>query len=226
LKTDYSAIFAIPVYHRAIRFSEREQEKIVKSMKKDLDRRTLDEAPDSELLLLAKGGKSVAIEVLFHRYKDKLYSIAYGIVGNTSDANDVVQDAFFKSIRKINKLSKEANIAGYLYRTTSTTAIDVIRHKTASKSISFEDLSAHENEIADTQLKPDTLLENSERAGVLYEAIAKLPIDQRVVVVLHHIEDLTVDVIAQRLNIPVGTVKSRLARGRETLRRKLLGKLR
>lgn len=178
---------------------------------------------DQVLLELAQKGQRAAFETLFQRYRDRIYTLAYGILGNSSDAKDVVQMTFLKAYKHLGKLKKEPGIGAFLARVATNAAIDILRAREASSTVSLDEGTITPE--ANPQERPDVYLEKKTTKEILMRALAKLPAEQRTVIVLHHMEGLPVELIAKRLKIPVGTVKSRLGRGREALRRKLMGQL-
>jgi len=180
---------------------------------------------DRQLVELAQAGDLDAFEILYHRHKDRLYTVAVGILGNHNDAQDIVQEAYLRSFSRLEKLRKETSILAYLLRVVSNAAIDILRSRRTSATVPFEGANQGVDAIPDVQRSPETAVEEANRDSILREALLALPQDQRVVVVLHHIEGLPVQEIAKQLKIPVGTVKSRLGRAREALRKKLYGKL-
>ena len=178
---------------------------------------------DGDLVERAQKGREDAFETLYYRHLDKLYTLAYGIVGNQADARDVVQETFLKALKKLPKLRPDGAILGYLCRTASNAAIDVLRARRSSHTVHFDDVQAET--LPSDDADPKEALELKLNNAALTAAMMQLSEDHRVVVVLHHLEGCSVEEIASRLALPVGTVKSRLGRARETLRRRLLGKV-
>jgi RNA polymerase sigma-70 factor (ECF subfamily) len=181
---------------------------------------------DAELVELAQAGQRAAFENLFHRHQDRVYSVALGIVGNSSDAKDVVQETFLRAFRRLKSLRKDGGVTAYLCKTAANAAIDIVRARKTGRSVSMEAISESGIDIADLSRGPEALAESRTDNESLMAALLSLPEDQRTVLVLHHLQEMRVDEIAARLRIPIGTVKSRLGRGREALRRRLTGKIR
>lgn len=178
---------------------------------------------DGDLVELAQKGREDAFEKLYYRHLDKLYSLAYGIVGNQADARDVVQETFLRAYQRLPKLRKDGAILGYLCRTASNAAIDVLRARKSSQVVHLDDVRA--DSMPSNGPEPEGVLEANINQSALAAALMQLSDDHRVVVVMHHLEGCPVEEIAVRLGLPAGTVKSRLGRARETLRRRLLGKV-
>ena len=183
----------------------------------------LQQLSDGELIGLTQQGNRAAFESLFHRHQDRVFTLALGIVGNHADAKDVVQETFLKTYKRIKSIDTERAVLAYLLKTASNTAIDTLR---ARKTNTLFSIDAQDSpQIQSTQLTPQNIAERAGDEQHLFQAVLSLPDHQRVVIVLHHIRGLPVDAIAKRLRIPEGTVKSRLGRAREVLRRKLIGKI-
>lgn len=186
---------------------------------------SLTQLSDTDLLGLAQEGQRAAFETLFHRHQDRIYSIALGILGNSGDARDIVQETFFRAFRRLRTLDRERGLLAYLCKTASNAAIDALRNRRMGKVVSLEVQVAAGFDAPDVRLGPEGVALRGVQSETVLNEVIKLPDDQRVVVVLHHLEGLPLQDIAARLRIPVGTVKSRLGRGRDSLRRKLVGKI-
>lgn len=179
--------------------------------------------PDGELVELAQQGQRSAFENLFQRHRNRIYTVALGIVGNPTDAKDVVQETYLKAYLKLPRLNKDGAVAAYLCRTASNAAIDVIRSRRTSTSMTADD-DGYLLPLPSTDPEPGAILEKQLTHRALMDAVLELPDEHRLVIVLHHLEGQPVDQIAKRLRIPVGTVKSRLGRAREVLRRRMIAK--
>lgn len=180
---------------------------------------------DGELVGLAQKGERPAFEELFHRHRDRLYTLALGITGDQNEAGDVVQETFLRAYKRLHALEKDRSLIAYLCRTASNTAIDVLRARRQNKTVSLDEHADLGLDAQAVRLGPDGTVIRDHQAAILMEAVVALPEDQRVVIVLHHLEDIGIAEISERLKIPAGTVKSRLGRGREILRKKLEGKV-
>lgn len=189
------------------------------------DERTLAHLADAELVELAQKGQRAAFESLFHRHQDRIYTLALSILGDPSDAKDVVQETFVRAYRRLSHLRGDSGVLSYLCRTATNAAIDIIRERKGAQAFSVEAFAESGFDFADHRATPQHALEKRVENDALFRALTSLPIDQRIVVVLHHLEGKQVEEIARILKIPAGTVKSRLGRGREALRRKLMGKV-
>lgn len=175
---------------------------------------------DAELVDRARQGEQAAFESLFHRHQDRVYTIALGMLGNPEDSKDVVQETFLRAYRRLASLNGEQGVLAYLCKTASNASIDLLRKRKGARSVSIDDFDESLLAAWPGQ-RPDQAGDQLAMRRVLETALASLSEEHRIVVVMHHIAGLPVDEIAAELRLPVGTVKSRLGRGREALRRKL-----
>lgn len=180
---------------------------------------------DGDLVGMAQSGDLKAFEALFQRYQARIYGIVYGMVSNPTDAADLAQEAFVRAFKQLAKLRADGAVYAWLRTTAVHLGIDFLRRRA---SLTFESLDAGprggENatrEIEDWQYNPHRQLTAQMRQQAVNDAIGALSDDHRAVVVMHHLEGMGVDEIADALSVPAGTVKSRLARAREAMRRKL-----
>lgn len=181
---------------------------------------------DVDLIRRTKAGDIAAFEDLFHRYQKRVYNIVYRLVGNESDAAELTQEVFVKVHNSIGSLRAEEAFLTWL----RTVAVNICRDFGRRRPPPTESLDAEINlddgqvsrEIADPAAGPEKLLLNSDRQRAVRKAVASLAPEHRTVVMLHHLEGLDVAEIAKMLGSPVGTIKSRLSRARDELRRKLV----
>jgi RNA polymerase sigma-70 factor (ECF subfamily) len=179
--------------------------------------------PDGELVELAQKGRRAAFESLFFRHQNRIYTLALGIVGNVSDARDVVQETFLKTYMRLARLRKDGAVLAYLCRTATNASIDVLRSRRGMQgNLSVGDKGM---EIASNAPGPEAVYEQHAAHEALARALLALSPEHRLVIVLHHLDGQSLEDIAARIKVPVGTVKSRLGRAREALKRKLTGKV-
>ncbi len=179
---------------------------------------------DRVLIERSRSGDREAFDELVRRYEKQAYNLAYRLTGNYDDASDVVVEAFVRAYQGLHTFRGDAHFATWLYRVVLNTFYDTRkRAKGAQYTISLEeqmelDGDTLTRQIEDTAPGPEELVEQQEREQVLQRAIAQLPPERRVLIVLYHFESLSYEEIAQVLKLPVGTVKSRLNRARLALR--------
>ena len=163
---------------------------------------------DQELIELANKGDAEAFERLYYRYRDWVYSLAWRITGNRADALDVLQETFTYLLGKFPGFELTSSMKTFLYPVVSHVSFTI--RKKSSRFASEEEIL---NEVA-TPTSEETELSRSELAAVL----AILPDEQREVLLMRFVDDMSLQEIAAALNIPVGTVKSRLHNSLYTLR--------
>jgi RNA polymerase sigma-70 factor (ECF subfamily) len=170
---------------------------------------------ESDLIARSVGGDLEAYDQLVGVYQDRVYQVAYRVTGNHEDAWDVAQEAFVHAFRSMARFRGAATFSTWLHRITVNAALDLVRRRPPQPSVPLDAVvMSGGHEPADAAARADMQRR-------IHHAIAALPVDQRVVVVLRDLQELTYEEIAAVLRIPVGTVRSRLSRGRETLRRHL-----
>jgi RNA polymerase sigma-70 factor, ECF subfamily len=172
---------------------------------------------DAELLAAHRAGDPHAFGTLVARYRSKLWGIALRTLHHPEDAADVVQEALVAAYRRAGTYRGEASVRTWLHRILINACIDRIRKQRRQGTVPLTDVEPRER-------RPDVAMDVVTRLSVV-EALAELPAHQRVAVVLVDVQGWPVDEVAEVLEIPVGTVKSRCARGRVRLGL-LLGHLR
>lgn len=189
-------------------------------------RRPYQELLDDELIRLCKSGDQDAYAALVERYKSRVFSLAYGMVGQYQEAEDVAQEAFIHVFRAIDSFRLGDKFYSWIHRITANLAIDYLR-KRRHKEVSLDaPVNADGDvfvQVADTSQDPEGAVVAAEFKNSLEKAISELPPLYRVVVILRHVHDMAYEDIAEILQIPLGTVKTRLFRAREILRRKVMG---
>ena len=179
------------------------------------------------LVLAAQQEDSQAFELLVSALERKVYALARSLVGNDSDAQDVVQDIFIKLYLNINRFHWESSFTTWFYRLAKNTAIDFIRHRKRHETHSLDAMYPTEEgemqqEIADTAPLPAEEQEKQELADLVARSMQALPEDQRTILVLRDMLDTSYEEIAKQLDCPLGTVKSRIFRARAALRERIL----
>jgi RNA polymerase sigma factor (sigma-70 family) len=156
----------------------------------------------------SKQGSKEAFTLLMERYKDYVYRYAYGMLGDSMEAEDVAQETFIKAYYALSKLENEAAFGSWLTQIMSNICYD--RHK--KKKIKFSELKdqVYENKIEQQQLRLS-----------LTEAIQKLSLEHREVILLKDVQGYSYDEISEIIKIPLGTVKSRINAARFRLRNEL-----
>ncbi len=183
--------------------------------------------PVREWVLAAQKGDACAFEELFSLFQGTVYNTALQLVGNPEDASDITQDTFLRAWEQLPKLNAPEAFRNWLLTITVNLCRSHFRKEpppTESLGELVEGEGAEgetEVQVADERVDIEEAVLERERVRLVRRAVSELPLAFREVVVLHYFEGLEVADIAKILRVPVGTVKSRLARAREQLRRKL-----
>jgi RNA polymerase sigma-70 factor (ECF subfamily) len=175
---------------------------------------------DEALLERARRGDSGAFTTLVERYQDELYTMALRLLGAPADAADVVQETFLRAYMRLPQLHA-LSMRAWLFRVAINAARDVQRRQVRRPTAPLEDREGKVLDLPAPGLGPEAAAEARERAAVIRTALAGLPADHRVAVVLRDVNQLSYEEIAEVLRIPLGTVKSRISRARLRLAEQL-----
>ncbi len=175
---------------------------------------------DAQLIAQTLAGRSTAFGQLVEKYQDRLYNTMVHIVGSREDARDVVQDAFVQAFLKLETFQQNCAFYTWLYRIAFNAAASLTRRKRAVLSVE-EARESFGREPVDKGAGPPAQMEEQERRRQIQAAIAALPEEFRTVLVLREMEGYCYEEIAEILDLPVGTVRSRLHRARLQLRQML-----
>ncbi len=178
----------------------------------------MDKRRQAFAVLKAQSGDREALDALFRSIQEMLFRSIRGVMGNTGSAEDVLQDVFVILQKSLVHLRDPALFAPWAYRIAIREAV---RHtRTSSKTLWSRD-GVDADDLADPA--PLNPLESVELAE-LHQLVSTVPLASRSVLVLHYLEDLSLTEVADILSIPIGTVKSRLAYGLQSLRNTLNSK--
>lgn len=180
---------------------------------------------DKEKCLLSrcKTGDIDAFEQLIENHQKKVFNLALRMIGNHEDASDLAQEVFIKVYKSIRDFKEKASFSTWLYRITTNVCLDEIRKRKNRDLVSLdEDIKFDDNEIrrqvGSDEPGPEVLVERAEIRNVIRNAINRMPVEYKTVIVLRDIQGLSYEEIAAILSCPKGTVKSRINRARQTLR--------
>ena len=166
-------------------------------------------------------GDTNAFEELVLEYEKKVYNAALRMLNNSEDAADMTQEAFIKTYNSLSGFRGDSKFSVWLTRIVSNLCLDFLRSRnrrpTVSLSMEDEDGEDVQLDIADTSQSPEQLLERSLTRESVRRGLQSLPEDYREILLLREIQGLSYDEIAAALDIEVGTVKSRIFRGRKKL---------
>ncbi|HLI30180.1 MAG TPA: sigma-70 family RNA polymerase sigma factor [Terriglobia bacterium] len=205
-------------------------ENIARSLALPFDRPAAVAADEAELVAELQAGSEDAFGYLLGIYRNPIYSMVYHIVGDEFDAADVVQNVFIKIIRGIKQFHGNSSLKTWIYRIAVHEALNYRRSwsRRRRREIFSIDDEPHEGSVpgGTAHLQPQTpyeLLEQSERGEIVARALHSLAEPYRTAVMLREVENLSYEEITEITGAAEGTVKSRLKRGRELLKRKLAG---
>ncbi|MFT3694611.1 MAG: sigma-70 family RNA polymerase sigma factor [Kofleriaceae bacterium] len=167
-----------------------------------------------------------AFRELIDEHRDKVFNITYRLLGSRAEAEDVAQEVFISVFKTIDTFREESKFSTWLYRVAVNHAKNRIKYLSRRHDRDRDELDETSNgpngAIGGPQPKsPDRALESTQMEKLLQEAIAELDDEQRIVVILRDVEDLSIEEICKITDLPDGTVKSRLHRARLVLRKKL-----
>lgn len=173
---------------------------------------------DRTLILQLQQGDFEALGTLYDRHRQMVYRTALMITGDNQAADDLLQDVFLRLFRFAAHFDLERPLEPWLYRMTTNLSYDWVKRRRSLAS-SLEDLADWLS--SGGKNPPYESLEAQDQWAQVQSAISALPLNQRVVVVLYYLNDLSIQEIAEILEVPVGTIKSRLHYGRLALKRRL-----
>ncbi|HUT75133.1 MAG TPA: sigma-70 family RNA polymerase sigma factor [Armatimonadota bacterium] len=188
---------------------------------KEAATRVLGETDEARLIARSRAGDRSAQESLVRRYQDQVYHLAFNLLGDPEDARDATQDALIAMLRSLRTFRGQAELRTWVYRLTTNVCLMERRRRTVRTRL-IVDLPAELPERLGLGSDPQLTAVSREVQGAVRECLGRLPSAFRAVVVLRELESLSYDEIAQVLRVPVGTVRSRLNRGRQLLRAALL----
>jgi len=176
----------------------------------------ISQANEIELVTRAQSGDRNAFSELVRTHAQGVLNVIYRMCGDMQIAEDAAQETFIQAWLRLQSYRPQASLRNWLYRIAVNTAIDMLRKEKRILPSAIEDLN-----LTDSGPGPETLVANSERTEMVQEAILALPDASRAVLVLREFEGLSYQEIAESIDIPVGTVMSRLNYARKLLREKL-----
>lgn len=174
----------------------------------------------NEILLIsrARGGDREAFGALVEQYRDNVYRLAYRMCGNAYDADEAAQEAFVAAWRALPNFRGDAKFSTWLYRLTTNAAIDVMRREKRHQTVGDGEMI----DLADDADSPQETVERTEQQEAVQKALATLSEEYREVLLLRYMEELDYAEIAEVLQLPSGTVKSRINRAKAALKTALL----
>jgi RNA polymerase sigma factor (sigma-70 family) len=184
---------------------------------------------DVALIEGALGGDQSAYDKLMKKYYQLIYNLIYRMIFKKEDVEDLTQEAFIKAFNSLDKFDRQFAFSTWLFKIATNNCIDYLRKKKLSTFSIDKDIESDEDEfkfeIPDHETKPDREIMESQRKELIDQAIESLPEKYRKVIILRHKHDMDYEEIAKELNLPLGTVKAHIFRGRELLNKFLKDKI-
>lgn len=180
---------------------------------------------ENHLARLALKGDQRAFAELVDIYQDKLYHMAYRMLNNRQEAEDVVQDTFLRVYKNLDRYDDTLKFSTWIYRIATNLCIDRLRRRKPTYSLDaesndYEGLDGY-SMLPSDERTPESELVLSDTQRIIHEAIDSLPPKYKSVMILRYIRDLSLQEVGDILGMPVTTIKTRVHRGREFLRKKL-----
>ena len=184
----------------------------------------MDALVNKRIKQVLKGDQNAYADIV-NLYQHKLYQICYRMLGNKQEAEDIAQEAFVRAYINLHSYDQKRKFSTWLYRIATNLCIDRIRKKKPDYYLDAEvagtdGLDMYSQIAADEKLPEDVVTQMELQDRIQYE-ISRLPDKYRSVIVLKYIEELSLQEISEILDMPLGTVKTRIHRGREALRKQL-----
>ena len=187
-----------------------------------------DPVDDAELVAAARRGDRDAFRTLFERYHRKAYALAFGVLRHQDDALDVVQDAFIKAHKYLDKFEGNSSFYTWLYRIVMNLAIDHLRKHRRVKPVELDEQHLEESAGDDTLLpkilggNPGRALMDKEIRARIDQALGELSDNHRAVLIMRELEGMSYEEMAQAMGCSKGTIMSRLFHARKNMQRQLV----
>ena len=173
-------------------------------------------------------GDTRAFEELVSHYHNKIYALAYRYMGNEEDAYDMAQEAFLKAFRSLHTFKGNSSFSTWLYRVTTNVCLDELRRRkrriiplSLDEPLASQEGDEVEKEIADSSPGVDIIYEQKEFSQYIQQLLNEMKPEHKTAIVLRDVIGFSYEEIAEVINCSMGTVKSRISRAREVLRKKI-----
>ncbi len=182
-------------------------------------------ASDEELVRRVQGGQLSAYNLLVVKYQHRIISIAQKYVSDYADASDIAQETFIKAYKALPNFRGESSFYTWLYRIATNVAKTYLEN--IQKQRSQVDIDAEDFESKDTSgvmtdaTTPDRILESEELKRVILKALSELPPELKEAFTLREVEGLSYEEISDKVQVPIGTVRSRIFRARQYIESKM-----
>jgi len=173
---------------------------------------------DEELVEHCLGGDKNSYAQLVERHKRMVFNVAYRILGNTEDAEDAAQEVFLRAYLALPRFRKKSKFSTWLYSIVSNVCIT--KKKKKDKYANFIEASMQsDSQMENASDNPEGILEKREFADRVQQLVASLPARYSIIITLRYFREFSYDEIAETLGLPIGTVKVRLFRAKEMLKK-------
>lgn len=176
---------------------------------------------ENKLIERATIGDPAAFNRLMEMHEKRMYAVALRMFGNREDAQDSLQEAMLRVYRSIGGFKGQSSFGTWVYRITMNTCLDEIRRKKNKQSASLDNMLDQGWAPTDEGASPEKRVMQQEMRKSIAQSIQELPEDMRSAIIMRDVHGYSYEEIADTLNVNVGTIKSRISRGREKLREKL-----
>ncbi|ANC75491.1 RNA polymerase sigma factor SigW [Fictibacillus nanhaiensis] len=177
----------------------------------------------ANMVTQVKKGDQEAFEGIVDLFKDKIYRHCFRMVGNGHEAEDLAQETFLRAYRNIGKYNSEYKFSTWIFRIATNLCIDRLRKKKPDYYLDAEvpgtDGATMYSQLSSEEPLPEEVVTENEEWNELQAEIMKLPEKYRTAILLKYVEDLSLEEISKIMDIPVPTVKTRIHRGREALKK-------
>jgi len=192
--------------------------------------RVSDPVGERTLVIAAKNGDEQAFETLFKRYQRKTFAVVLRYTRVVEDAEDIVQQSFYKAFVHLCQFQGESSFSTWLTRIAINEALMFLRRIRAGREVSLDDIrdaegSASSLGILDSNADPETRCSRREEVRILSKAVRNLRPRLRTTIVLSELSELSTSETALRMGLSVGAVKARIFRGKRELRQELISYL-
>ncbi len=165
------------------------------------------EVTDADLVRKTLSGKTEAYNALVQRYQRQVYNLAYRMLGNADDAGDLVQDTFLRAYGALASFRQDASFLTWLYKIASNLCIDQMRSRKSRGALSLDvELEEGREPMADRTQGPEETTVRGAVATIVHKEVMNLPERYRIVVVMRHLQGMSIEEIAEDLDLPSGTV--------------------
>ena len=182
---------------------------------------------EAALVARCNAGDETACAELVSAHQRMVYALALNLLGDRDEALDLSQEVFLRVFRTLSSFRGQSALRTWIYRIAVNQAKNRIRwwhRRHRNSQVSLDDHLLNYGDLESKQdILPDRLLASKETAAKIWQALARLPFEQRTALILREVDGLRYEEIAFTLDVAVGTVKSRLTRARQALRADLLG---